>query len=508
MRFYDRNTELSLLSELSKRAEQFAQFTSIIGRRRVGKTELVRQHLKDAERGLYFFVEKRPSQALLIEFSECLKQSIPHAPIFSDWKDFFVFLFAEAQRQPLVAVFDEFQNFLSVEPAVYSILQGVWDEWHNRSKIHLIVIGSVVGLMKRVFQDTKEPLYGRLTQEINITPLPLESVFQICSELGFTSTEDILTLYGIFGGMPRYYELIESMGLGGKSVREILQKALFSSFAPFRNEVREIILSEFGGNSYTYIAILEAIATGKTRLSEIAGPAGIPATSLSKYMRELSDIFELVQREVPVTEKSWKSKKSRYKICDPFLTFWMQFVYRQLSIYEAGNYQYFLEKLDTYLAEFMGFAFEEIIKELLQTLNLKGINSSSFLFDQTFSFRKRKSLEGKAPISFHRIGRWWDRQKEIDLVALNQDTGDALFVECKWTSKEIHLNILHELMRKSEDVPPTPGPSQEGRPVKKERCFYLLASKNGFSSSLRQVQDDNIFLWDMPYITTLIQGLL
>jgi hypothetical protein len=164
----------------------------------------------------------------------------------------------------------------------------------------------------------------------------------------------------------------------------------------------------------------------------------------------------------------------------------MQFVYRQLSIYEAGNYQYFLEKLDTYLAEFMGFAFEEIIKELLQTFN----------------------LQGKAPISFHRIGRWWDRQKEIDLVALNQDTGDALFVECKWTSKEIHLNILHELMRKSEDVPPTPGPSQEGRPVKKERCFYLLASKNGFSNSLRQGKDANIFLWDVPYITTLVNGLL
>ncbi|MBM3238178.1 ATP-binding protein [Candidatus Poribacteria bacterium] len=364
MRFYNRNTELALLLELSQRAENFAQFTSIIGRRRVGKTELVRQHLKNVDHGLYFFVEKRPSQALLIEFSERLKQVIPHAPIFSDWKDFFVFLFAEStsppvplsknwrgRSGPIVAVFDEFQNFLSVEPAVYSILQGVWDEWHKRCKIHLIVIGSVVGLMKKVFQDTKEPLYGRLTQEMNLAPLPIESVFQICSELGFTSTEDILTLYGIFGGMPRYYEIIESVGLGGKSVKEILQKALFSSFAPFRNEVREIILSEFGGNSYTYIAILEAIATGKTRLSEIAGPAGIPATSLSKYMRELSEIFDLVEREVPVTEKSWKSKKGRYKICDPFLAFWMRFVYRQLSIYEAGNYQYFLEKLDTYLAD-------------------------------------------------------------------------------------------------------------------------------------------------------------
>jgi hypothetical protein len=472
MRFYGRKEELTLLSELSVRSERFAHFTAIIGRRRVGKTELVRQHLKGVERGLYFFVERRSSQALLTEFSENLRRSVPYAPIFSDWRDFFIFLFAEAQRSPIVVVFDEFQNFLSVEPSIYSILQGIWDEWHRISKIHLIVIGSVVGLMKRVFQDAKEPLYGRLTQEISIAPLPLETVFQICRDLGFTSTEDILTLYGIFGGMPRYYEIIESMGLGGKPVKEVLQKALFSSFAPFRNEVHQIILSEFGGNSHTYITILEAIAAGKTRLSEIAGPVGIPATSLSKYMRELSDIFQIIRREVPVTEKPWRSKKSRYKIQEPFLTFWMRFIYRQLSVYEAGNYQYFLDKLETYLSEFMGFAFEEIVKELLQTLN----------------------LQGKAPISFHRIGRWWNRQREIDLIALNRDTGDALFVECKWTSNEVDIDVLHELKRKSECVPV------------KDR-FYLLVSKGGFSRRLRQVQDANVFLWDIPCIATLIDDL-
>lgn len=474
MQFYNRKTELSRLDELTQRSEHFAQFTSLIGRRRVGKTELVRQHLKDVRTGLYFFVEKRPSHGLLIEFSERLKQAMPHAPIFSEWKDFFVFLFAESQRMPLVVVFDEFQNFLSVEPSVYSILQGVWDEWHKRCKIHLIVIGSVVGLMKKVFQESKEPLYGRLTQEISLAPLPLESVFQICYNLSFTSTEGILTLYGIFGGMPRYYELIESMGLDGKPVEEILQKALFSSFAPFRNEVREIILTEFGGNSYTYIAILEAIATGKSRLSEIAGPVGLLATSLPKYMKELSDVFELIQREVPVTEKSWKTKKSRYKIRDRFINFWMRFVYRRLSIYEAGNYQYFLEKLSIYLAEFMGIAFEEIIKELLQTLN----------------------RQGEAPIDFHKIGRWWKRQNEIDLVTLNQDTEEALFVECKWTSRPVDIGVLHKLKRRSEDVPAGRG-----------GCYYLLVSKSGFTSRLQQAQDDHTFLWNLPSVTKLIYHL-
>jgi AAA+ ATPase superfamily predicted ATPase len=299
-------------------------------------------------------------------------------------------------------------------------------------------------------------------------------VFQLCSDLGFTSPEDILTLYGIFGGMPRYYEIIENMGLGGKSVREILQKALFSSFAPFRHEVHEIILSEFGGNSYTYIAILEAIATGKTRLSEIAGSAGITATSLSKYMRKLSDMFDLVKREVPITEKSWRSKKGHYTICDRFIAFWMRFIYRQLSIYEAGNYPYFLERLDTYVAEFMGLAFEEIIKELLQTLN----------------------RQGKAPIVFHTVGRWWNRREEIDLVALNQDTGDTLFVECKWTTSSVDAETLHALKRKSESLPTLP-----------QQSFYLLASKSGFSSRLRQTQDTHTFLWDLSSITDLVHEI-
>ena len=161
MKFYNRETELALLQDLTQRSEQFAQFTAIFVRRRVGKTELVRQHRQN--RGLYFFVEKRPPNALLSEFSAALKSRIAHAPIFANWKDFFVFLFVETQQRPSVVVFDEFQNFLAVDPSVYSILQGVWDDWHKRSKIHLIAIGSVVGLMKKVFQDAKEPLYGRLT---------------------------------------------------------------------------------------------------------------------------------------------------------------------------------------------------------------------------------------------------------------------------------------------------------------------------------------------------------
>ena len=467
MKFYDRETELALLRALTQRSEQFSQFTAILGRRRVGKTELARQHLQN--RGLYFFVEKRPPTALLSEFSTALKSHIAHAPAFANWKDFFVFLFVETQRRPAIVVFDEFQNFLAVDPSVYSILQGVWDEWHKRSNIHLIAIGSVVGLMKKVFQDAKEPLYGRLTQEIDLGPLPIQAVYHIAEDLGFLSPEDILTLYGIFGGMPRYYEIIESLGLGGTPIRQILHRALFVPFAPFRNEMRDIILSEFGGAAHTYLAILEAIATGKTRLSEIAGPVGLPATSLSKYLRELSGLFDLIEREVPVTERSWRTKKSRYKIRDPFITFWMRFIYRQLSIYESGNFSYFLHRLDTYVSEFMGIAFENITRELLLDLN----------------------RQNRAPFCFHRIGRWWDRQSEIDLVALNRETGQTLFVECKWTSQPVDTGVLNTLKRRAQNL-------------HSDRAFYLIASKSGFTPALKNRRDPHLYLWDLNDIAKLL----
>ena len=459
MKFYGRETELALLQDLTQRSEQFSQFTAILGRRRVGKTELVRQHLQN--RGLYFFVEKRPSNALLSEFSSTLKSQMT-APEFTNWKDFFVFLFMETQRRPRVIVFDEFQNFLAVDPSVYSILQGVWDEWHKQSRIHLIAIGSVVGLMKKVFQDAKEPLYGRITREMGVGPLPIETVYRLAADLGFRSSEDILTLYGVFGGMPRYYEIIESLGLGGHPIRRILHHTLFTPFAPFRNEMRDVILSEFGGSAHTYLAIIEAIATGKTRTSEIAGPAGLLATSLSKYLRELSDLFDLIEREVPVTERSWRTKKSRYKIRDPFITFWMRFIYRQLSLYESGNFSYFLNHLKTYLSEFMGFAFENVTRELLLKLN----------------------RQDRAPFCFHRIGRWWDRQSEIDLIAINNETGQTLFVECKWTSGPVGTGVLHALEERAQKL-------HASQP------YYLIVSRSGFTKALENHHDPHCYLWDL-----------
>ena len=162
-------------------------------------------------------------------------------------------------------------------------------------------------------------------------------------------------------------------------------------------------------------------------------------------------------------------KKSRYKIRDPFITFWMRFIYRQLSIYESGNFSYFLNHLDTYVAEFMGFAFENITRELLLKLN----------------------RQNRAPFCFHRIGRWWDRQSEIDLVALNRETRQTLFVECKWTSHPVGTGVLNALKQRAQNL-------------HADQPFYLIASKSGFTPALKNHRDPRLYLWDPNDIATLL----
>jgi len=467
MKFYDRQDELKLLERLDRVSRKSAQFSSIVGRRRVGKTELIKQHLSSTKRGIYFFVAEKSSNSLLAEFSNELKLVFPHAPLFSNWKDFFTFLFSEAQRTHLTIIFDEFQNFSRVEPALFSTLQRLWDEWKDKTKVHLIVVGSVVGLMKQIFQDKKEPLFGRLSREIFLAPLGFESIRDICRDQGHKKLQDIAVIYGIFGGIPKYYVMMEEWGLGAKPIKTVLKELLFCPNAPLQNEVNQVVIQEFGAASSTYISILEAIASGKTRISEIAGPTGVSATSLSKYMRELTNVYEILEREVPLGEKIWRSKRGQYRIKDNFVRFWMSTIFRNYSLYEQGNYDYFLSRLETIIAEFMGRAFEDIMKEVLIILNERG----------------------KLPFRFDEIGRWWWRGEEIDLAAINWQTRELLLVEVRWRNELADSSVLLDLKRKAHLVK-----------LGQKKIYYMVISKSGFKPSIQKLTDKDVLLWDLSKI--------
>ena len=278
MRFIDRKAELNELNAIEKLSSKKLFVLAIYGLRRVGKTRLLLEFLRTG--GLYFFVNRnKTSDDLLLEFQEILKtnKALGELESLPSWEKFFE-ICTTRELPPLV--FDEFQNFVEVEPSILGSLQKNID-LHESNPGLIIIAGSLIGLMKKTFQNVKEPLYGRIKRGIRINPLGMSSCFQIGKELCLEKAE-LLKLYLIFGGYPKYYITIEDFDLKGKNALEIIDALFLSKSAPLDEEVNIILSQEFGGRSGTYYSILEAIATGNNRLSSIAGYLNVPATSITR----------------------------------------------------------------------------------------------------------------------------------------------------------------------------------------------------------------------------------
>jgi len=285
MKFIDRETELNELRVIKSLSEKKLFVIALYGLRRVGKTRLLLEFLK--QQGLYFFVNKnKTSVDLLLEFQEILKTKkiLNELETLPSWDKFFE-ICTSRNLPPLV--FDEFQNFIEVEPTIFGILQKNIDLHENEQGL-IILSGSLVGLMKKMFQGSKEPLYGRIKQGMKITPLDLSSCFKIGKILKLTKIET-LKLYLLFGGFPKYFTAIEDFNLMGKTAQEIVDFLFLSETAPLEEEVTTILSQEFGKRGGIYYSILEAIATGNTNISSIAGYLNVPATSITRQIDELKN---------------------------------------------------------------------------------------------------------------------------------------------------------------------------------------------------------------------------
>lgn len=447
MKFYNREKEVEAIRNLSRLAEKHAHMLVVMGRRRVGKTRLVRE----ASGGHYFFVDKKSSHLLLKEFSSTLGASLGiFVPEFANWDDFVRYIFEYSKEKFLVVVFDEFQNFRYVDPSVFSIFQKQWDAYSAFSKILLVFIGSYIGLMKKIFTEEKEPLYGRITARIDLKPLKYKDTRHICIDLGITGEEDIAKLYMTFGGIPRYYQLIEEYGL--LEYEDILRILIFAENAVLRDEVRQILVSELGRNYTTYFSILEAISFGKTTLKEISDFTGVEMKSLGKYLTELTRDFDLVERRKPVVGGE---KMGRYFLKDNMTRFWFRFVHPNISFLEIGKNEVVLKRVREELPIYMGQAGEDIVREV---------------------------IVDRLPFEPTSIGSWWNRRgDEIDLVAINEGMGEILFGEIKWTGRETGVEIIEDMLGKKDMVEWRKGRRKE---------YYLVFSKNGFTDRAKEIMGE------------------
>ncbi|MBL7075150.1 ATP-binding protein [candidate division KSB1 bacterium] len=445
--FVNRTEELNYLENLYK--NRGARLLIIYGRRRIGKTELLRQFSKD-KKHLFFSSDLSSEQEQLRQFTEKIYQltgeSFLETQPFNSWEALFRYTFDHLTDKAALIIIDEFPYLCVSNNALPSVLQKIWDEKAKRSNIFLVLCGSYMSFMEKEVLGHKSPLFGRRIGQIVLQPLDFEDLGGFFPK--YSKTKRVYT-YAILGGTPAYLQRFNEKKTIGQNVRdEILNKNAF-----LYSEPRFLLVEELREPS-VYFSILKAIAFGKTRLNEIVQETGIDDRhKVNKYLTVLRELH-IIRREVPVTEESpHKSRKGIYILADPFFRFWFRYLFPNMSYLEEGDIDYvWEEKIKHSLDSFVGFIFEDICIQRLKQLN----------------------RDNRLPFKTKNMGRWWNGKDEVDIVALD-DEGSFMFCECKWTAKKIGVGLLAELRRKADKF------------SRVTRRYFVFFSKSGFSNELEDL---------------------
>lgn len=412
MRFYDREEEIAFLRETRELAEKVARFTVVTGRRRIGKTTLIREAYKDKP-FVYFFVARKAESDLcevyLEEISE--KLGIPTLGSSRKFSDIFRYLMELSVTQSFTLVIDEFQDFFRVNKAVFSEMQDIWDKYEKTSKINLIVCGSIYSLMQKIFKDKKEPLYGRNTGELRLKPFRPSVLKEIMADAKPDySKEDLLALFTFTGGVAKYVNLLVDADALDK---DAMIRHIIGPNSTFLNEGKNNLIEEFGKDYGVYFSILSCIARGKNTRSEIEDVIG---KEVGGYLTNLEYEYELIAKRQPIFEKS-ATKNVRYELGDVFYSFWFRFIFKYSYIIEIENYGKLQEIVERDYNSFSGLMLER--------------------------YFHRVAIESG---DYTRLGRWWDRkgENEIDLIAEDELTDTATFFEIKHQKDDISIGELKQ----------------------------------------------------------------
>jgi uncharacterized protein len=402
MKFYNRTSELAELQRIQKLSfEDHSRLTVITGRRRIGKTSLI---LKSEEGSpwIYLFVGRKNEAALCAEFIPIISQAIDSfvPDEIKTFSSLFKFLMQLAEQKKFVLVIDEFQEFYNINESIYGDMQNIWDQNKNKTHMHLIVSGSVYSLMQKIFQNSKEPLFGRADNIIKLAAFDLVTIKQIMLDYHPDYlNDDLLALYAFTGGVPKYVELFCDNGV--LSVNEMIE-FMARQNSPFTDEGKNLLIEEFGKNFATYFSILSSISGGKNTQPSIEAALG--GISIGGHIKRLIEDYNIIVRHRPILAKEG-TQAVRYEIQDNFLRFWFNYFDRHRSLIEIKN--------------FVGL--QAIIKADYTTYSGKILEA---YFKQQFAESNK----------YRAIGSWWelkDGQNEIDIVALSLEKNNALVAEIK-----------------------------------------------------------------------------
>ena len=453
MEFINREKELAFLEE--KWREKRSQLIVLWGKRRIGKTELVKQFIKDKPH-IYFLSESTSESEQLKRFSSAVgqffKESLLETRGFGGWEESFRYVREKTPR--LVLVIDEFPYLIQSNTGIPSLFQKGWDEYWSKSNIYLILLGSSMAMMETEVLGYRAPLYGRRTGQWRVDPMTFESAGQFRKGKDF---EDKLQHFAVAGGVPAYW-LQFSLE---KDFMKNLKDHVLKKGQMLYDEVEFVLREELREPRY-YFSLLQAIAQGKQKLSEIVNATGISQPTANKYLTVLSDL-KIVTRDVPVTEeKPLKSKKGLYRITDEFFQFWFRFVFPNRAEIELDKIENVLNRIKRDLPQYVSSIYEKVAVETVWKH-----------MDRFFPFTS--------------VGRWWDKNEEIDIVGINRDLNSILFGEVKWSEKPVGTDILDALKLKIQKV-------QWGKKGRKD--FFCLFSRKGFTPNMiKRSEEEGVILF-------------
>jgi len=421
-KFIDREKDLSFLEKRYEEAS--AQVIVLYGRRRVGKSRLIQEFIRN-KRSVYHLASRTVPHLQISDFMASAARELDDNRIpdlKSDWEVVFKHL-TESEDRTVIAI-DEFPYLIESDKGVPATFQRIIDLHIANSNLFLILCGSSIGMMETKVLGHKSPMYGRRTGQWKLEPMRFRQIAEFLPEY---SCEELVNAYSAVGGVPFYINRFDdSRDVFENILEKILEKG------EVLNEEGEFLLREELREPKTYFSILRAISFGNTKFSNITNYTGLNRNSMTRYL-DILRTLGFVRRDVPVTEKSpEKSKKGLYYVDDNYLNFWFRFVFPHRSEIEEDPAEVLETLIKPYHNQFVGRSFENISKQFLQDLNREDV----------------------LPFKFLRIGRWWHRDMEIDIVALNQETKEILLVECKWKKlgENDALGVLHRLKEKSKHV--------------------------------------------------------
>lgn len=452
-KFIGRESELKTLDREFNRG---SGFVVIYGRRRVGKTTLIKEFIKNKD-AMYFLATEELEIGNMKRFTNTLaeysKQDYLKNASFSDWEDLFKIFATYKPDAKKVLVIDEFQYLVNVNSAFATIFQRIWDEILIDKNVMVILCGSLISMMMTQVLSYSSPLYGRRTAQIRLSPLKFTDIMKSNTNKSF---EQLVEVYSVTGGVPKYFDFFDNdEPLIENIEREVLQKGGFLYEEPvflLEKEVKELV---------SYFSIMKNIAAGNHKVSQLAGILEMPSNALSPYLKTLMDL-DLVEKRIPVTEKQpEKSRKGLYFVNDHFIEFWFRFVYAYKGELELENTEYVLGKIKkSFIEKHVSFVYEDVCRELLSML----------------------CSEGKINFIPSKIGSYWGSNIEIDVVALDEERKKVLLGECKYHTQPVDADVLFELKGKADKV----------FELQDYEKIYAVFSKSGFTNRLKGLAQQSV----------------